>query len=376
MSANLMLTRRHVLGGLVIAIALPGCKQSRNSSGKSSTLEPNAWLRIGSDDTITFFCDRAEMGQGVYTSLPMLVAEELGVGLERIKVEFAPPGDQYINNMIGGQITGGSTSVRDAWEKLRKAGATARHLLVTAAAEEWGINARSCKVVDGVIDLAAAQEAEVWRSGRGRRQTTHPEGRATQTRVAVHAHRQGAEAQGHAGQGRWQRDLRHRRETDGHGVRRAGATADARRLGEDFRRRESARHAGLHRHRAHLFRRRRGRRFLVACAQGARPAADRLGRRPQRGAQRREDRPDAAQGRARQPAAWRATTATLRLRSRARRAWFAPTTSCRCSHTPRSSRRTALPTCARTAPTSMCPHRFSRSRKLRRPRPRGSIPSR
>ena len=59
MSANLMLTRRHVLGGLVIAIALPGCKQSRNSSGKSSTLEPNAWLRIGSDDSITFFCDRA-----------------------------------------------------------------------------------------------------------------------------------------------------------------------------------------------------------------------------------------------------------------------------------------------------------------------------
>ena len=80
------------------------------------------------------------MGQGVYTSLPMLIAEELGVGLERIKVEFAPPGDQYINNLIGGQITGGSTSVRDGWEKLRKAGATARHLLVSAAADEWGVD--------------------------------------------------------------------------------------------------------------------------------------------------------------------------------------------------------------------------------------------
>ena len=151
MSANLTLTRREVLGGLTIAIALPGCKQSRVSSGKASTLEPNAWLRIGSDDSITFFCDRAEMGQGVYTSLPMLVAEELGVGLERIKVEFAPPGDQYINTLISGQITGGSTSVREAWEKLRRAGATARLLLVRAAAQEWGVDARTCKVVDGVI---------------------------------------------------------------------------------------------------------------------------------------------------------------------------------------------------------------------------------
>jgi isoquinoline 1-oxidoreductase beta subunit len=151
MSANLMLTRRHVLGGLVIAIALPGCSKSPTSGGQNTTFEPNAWLRIGSDSSITFYCDRAEMGQGVYTALPMLVAEELGVGLERIKVEFAPPGDQYINNLIGGQITGGSTSVRDAWEKLRKAGATARHLLVTAAAEEWGVNARNCKVADGVV---------------------------------------------------------------------------------------------------------------------------------------------------------------------------------------------------------------------------------
>jgi isoquinoline 1-oxidoreductase subunit beta len=151
MSANLTLTRRQVIGGLVIAIALPACDKPPTSSGKAATLEPNAWLRIGSDDSITFFCDRAEMGQGVYTALPMLVAEELGVGLDRIKVEFAPPGDQFINNLIGGQITGGSTSVRDAWEKLRKAGATARQLLVTAAAEEWGVNARSCKVVDGVI---------------------------------------------------------------------------------------------------------------------------------------------------------------------------------------------------------------------------------
>ena len=109
------------MGGLVIAISLPACKPAREGEpANSRSSRPNAWLRIGTDDSITFLCDRAEMGQGVYTSLPMLIAEELGVGLARIKVEFAPPGDQYINNLIGGQITGGSTSVRDGWEKLRK----------------------------------------------------------------------------------------------------------------------------------------------------------------------------------------------------------------------------------------------------------------
>src|SRR5688500_16403502 len=151
MSANLLITRRHVLGGLVIAIALPACKQGPKSSGDNKPFEPNAWLRIGTDNSVTFFCDRAEMGQGVYTALPMLVAEELGVSLERIKVEFAPPGDQYINTLIGGQITGGSTSVRDAWEKLRRAGATERLMLVNAAAEKWGVDARKCKVAEGVI---------------------------------------------------------------------------------------------------------------------------------------------------------------------------------------------------------------------------------
>jgi isoquinoline 1-oxidoreductase beta subunit len=144
-------TSATVSSGLLIAIALPGCKPAAKVSGETTYATPNAWLRIGSDDSITFYCDKSEMGQGVYTSLTMLVAEELGVSLARINTEFAPPGDQYINNLIGGQITGGSTSVRDGWEKLRKAGATARHLLVSAAASEWGVDARNCRVDDGVI---------------------------------------------------------------------------------------------------------------------------------------------------------------------------------------------------------------------------------
>jgi isoquinoline 1-oxidoreductase beta subunit len=65
-------------GGLVIAISMPGCKPAAKSSGAPTTFAANAWLHIGSDDKITFFCDKSEMGQGVYTALPMLIAEELG----------------------------------------------------------------------------------------------------------------------------------------------------------------------------------------------------------------------------------------------------------------------------------------------------------
>jgi isoquinoline 1-oxidoreductase beta subunit len=135
-----------ISGGLIIAMHLPGCSKPQNTSGTVANFNANSWLRIGTDNSITFFCDRSEMGQGVYTSLPMLIAEELGVGLNRIKVEFAPAGVAYTNNLLGTQITGGSTSVRDAWEKLRKAGAQARTLLVTAAAKDWGVPASSCRV--------------------------------------------------------------------------------------------------------------------------------------------------------------------------------------------------------------------------------------
>ena len=147
-----LVTRRAFVGGLVIALSLPGCKRApESSSAELKTVQPNSWLRIGSDESITFFCDRSEMGQGVFTSLPMLIAEELGVSLSRIKVEFAPPGDEFHNNLLGGQITGGSTSVRDGWEKLRKAGATARQMLVNAAAAEWGIDSTGCKVENGTV---------------------------------------------------------------------------------------------------------------------------------------------------------------------------------------------------------------------------------
>ncbi len=136
-------------GGLVIGVSLPGMFNNAFAAADSSAI--NAWVRIGSDNSITILCARSEMGQGVVMALPTLVAEELEVDLNKVKVEFAPPGEVYINSMLGGQLTGGSTSVRDAWEKLRIAGAQARMMLVAAAAQEWGVDTAKCTARNGMV---------------------------------------------------------------------------------------------------------------------------------------------------------------------------------------------------------------------------------
>src|SRR3954469_4076960 len=109
-----------VAGGLALGFYLPG-RHNVAVAAEANTASPNAWVRIGADNAITIMVARSEMGQDVYTSMPILVAEELEVDLNKVKVEFAPPAEVYINALLGGQLTGGSTSVRDAWEKLRKA---------------------------------------------------------------------------------------------------------------------------------------------------------------------------------------------------------------------------------------------------------------
>jgi isoquinoline 1-oxidoreductase beta subunit len=134
-------------GGLMIGVALPEAFAQK----AVTTSMPNAWIRIGSDNTVTILCARSEMGQGVVMALPTLVAEELEVDLNRIKVDFAPPGEVYINAMLGGQITGGSTSVRDGWDKLRIAGAQARTMLVQAAADQWKVDASKCRAQNGWV---------------------------------------------------------------------------------------------------------------------------------------------------------------------------------------------------------------------------------
>jgi isoquinoline 1-oxidoreductase beta subunit len=145
-------------GGLLLGLALPGRagKPPKGAAAgvKSTALrgsQLNAWLKIAGDNSITVIVDRSEMGQGVYTALPMLIAEELNVDVDAIQVAAAPVGDAYINPGNGGQITGTSNSVQDAWEKLRLAGAQARMMLISAAAKHWQIDPAECRAMHGAI---------------------------------------------------------------------------------------------------------------------------------------------------------------------------------------------------------------------------------
>ena len=142
--------------GLLMGIAIPTALQA---AGTVHT--PNAWVHIADDNTITLISARSEMGQGVYTSMPMLIAEELHVDLRKIKVRIAPPnGKLYGNKLLGGaQLTGGSTSVRDGWEKLRTGGAQVREMLISAAANQWGVDRSGLTAVDGHVLGANGKKA-------------------------------------------------------------------------------------------------------------------------------------------------------------------------------------------------------------------------
>ena len=145
-------------GALMVGFVLPGCAQMQPAAPVATAM-PNAWVRVGSDNSITILCARSEMGQGVYTSMPMLVAEELEVDLSKVKVEIAAAGEPYINAMLGGQLTGGSTSVRDGYAKLRTAGAQARIVLVQAAAQKWNVAESACKAQDAWVTGPSGQKA-------------------------------------------------------------------------------------------------------------------------------------------------------------------------------------------------------------------------
>ncbi|WP_298924313.1 xanthine dehydrogenase family protein molybdopterin-binding subunit [uncultured Ramlibacter sp.] len=143
-------------GGLLMGVSLPAGLQA---AGTLHT--PNAWVHIADDNTITLISARSEMGQGVYTSMPMLIAEELNVDIRKIKVAIAPPNNKlYGNPLLGGpQLTGGSTSVRDGWEKLRIAGAQVREMLVSAAASKWNIDRSQLKAENGMVTGPGGRKA-------------------------------------------------------------------------------------------------------------------------------------------------------------------------------------------------------------------------
>ena len=141
-------------GGLLLSFILPKIVWSNESLGATTAdvFAPNAFIRIDHNGRVTLIMPYVEMGQGTYTSIPMLIAEELEVDLSQVILEAAPPDERhYANSIFHIQATGGSTSVRAAWEPLRQAGATARTMLVSAAAQTWKVNPTSCRAEKGKV---------------------------------------------------------------------------------------------------------------------------------------------------------------------------------------------------------------------------------
>jgi isoquinoline 1-oxidoreductase beta subunit len=132
--------------GLVIGFYLP-----HGSNGGGDVFSPNAYLKITPDNRVTVVVARSEMGQGVRTSLPMILAEELEADWKQIQIEQAGA-----STLFGDQTTGGSASVRTTWDPMRKAGAAAREMLISAAALQWGVARTSCKAENGAVIHAAS----------------------------------------------------------------------------------------------------------------------------------------------------------------------------------------------------------------------------
>lgn len=140
-------------GALVVGFYLPtGIQKAVAAPPKSAApFAPNAFIRVDANDVVTIVCNKSEMGQGVYTSLPMIAADEMDADWSKVRVESAPAAPPYFHTAFGVQVTGGSTSVNTSYEQLRKAGATARAMLVAAAAETWNVDPATCRANAGHV---------------------------------------------------------------------------------------------------------------------------------------------------------------------------------------------------------------------------------
>lgn len=145
-------------GGMMLSISLPALSQSKQTQAYSEqdtgkdVFAPNGFIKIDTKGDVTMIMPKVEMGQGVYTSIPMLLAEELEVDLQSVKLEHAPPNEKlYADALLGAQVTGGSTSIRALWEPMRQAGAVCRSLLISAAAQKWKVADAACYAKSGVV---------------------------------------------------------------------------------------------------------------------------------------------------------------------------------------------------------------------------------
>jgi len=156
LQAGAALTLGFYLPAFVSAAAEPG--KAGETSSASNIFEPNAFLRIGEDNSVTIISKHLEMGQGTYTGLATILADELDADWNLVRVEGAPADASRYNNLLWGraQGTGGSTAIANSWEQLRKAGATGRAMLVSVAAKRWKVNAADIQVRDSVVSHAAS----------------------------------------------------------------------------------------------------------------------------------------------------------------------------------------------------------------------------
>src|SRR5690242_9177268 len=154
------LSRREVLasalaGGFVLAFHMPvraANEPVQPSDATDGKFAPNAFIRIDASGETTLIMPQVEMGQGVYTAIPMILAEELDADFSRVKLLHAPPNDKlYANPVFGLQVTGNSNSIRSFWMPLRKAGAGARAMLVEAAAQMWSVDPKDCRTENSQV---------------------------------------------------------------------------------------------------------------------------------------------------------------------------------------------------------------------------------
>src|ERR1700682_3592674 len=172
MSASAVVGRREFIrtgaaigGGLLVSLhgPLPG-RTSDALAAEEKEFAINAFVRIGTDESVTVISAHSEMGQGIYTSLPMLLNEELQADWSRIRVEAAPVDKVYNHPVFGMQMTGGSTTSPAEWERYRKMGAVARTKLGEAAAKQWNVEPASCRVENGVVIHAATSRRATYGS--------------------------------------------------------------------------------------------------------------------------------------------------------------------------------------------------------------------
>ena len=136
--------------GLLIGFYFHGDAESLAATPEAPVVL-NAWIHVGTDDLVTILIDKSEMGQSILTGLAMIAADELDCDWAKVRTEFAPADKVYFNPRFGAQGTGGSSGTPTSWDPLRKASATARALLLAAAAQKWGVDASECRAENSMI---------------------------------------------------------------------------------------------------------------------------------------------------------------------------------------------------------------------------------